>query len=307
MEGCEDQPREGDRTLTRASQGSTGRTALPEHEARAWECGVWERGRRGRQPQLRKQPRAPPARALRLPRWAAAQPRKTGSWRPETQRQQAVGGASTHPRVPLLSRAPQPAFLRPTLPLPRDLPLALFTVPAFLGISVPTGSRAAARAPGPVPSCLNPQPSRSIHGKEAAGKAARRRKSPLHLRTQRTGAASLACASAVARGRHLPAGGSKTPRSSGTYAGPSPPRKAAQETERWGAGLWSSRDHPPTPSGLVSSWEERIGVSGKERTGPGVFTLLQPTSRCRAPRCFLWPLSGCRVSCCFSLWVPSVY
>lgn len=39
MEGCEDQPREGDRTLTRASQGSTGRTALPEHEARGWECG----------------------------------------------------------------------------------------------------------------------------------------------------------------------------------------------------------------------------------------------------------------------------
>ena len=253
------------------------------------------------------QPRAPPARALRLPRWTAAHPRETGSGRPGTQRQHAVGGASTHPRVPLLSRAPQPAFLQPTLPVPRDLPLALFVAPAFLGISVPRGSRAAARAPGPVPTFLTPEPSRSIHAKEAAGKAARRRKSPLHLRTQRAGAASLPCASALSRGRHLPAGGSKTPRSSRTCAGTSPPRKAAQEAERWGAGLWSSRDHTPPPSGLVSSWEERIGVSGKERTGPGVFSLLQPTSRCRAPRCFLWPLSGCRVSCCFSLWVPSVY
>lgn len=37
--GCGDQPRKGDRTRTRASRGSTGRTALPEHEALAWAGG----------------------------------------------------------------------------------------------------------------------------------------------------------------------------------------------------------------------------------------------------------------------------
>ena len=152
-EGWEDsRGREGDWTLARASQGSTGHTALPEHEARAWEC---ESKAGGAAVTARGEARATPAQVLDLSGWPAAQPSRVGRRRPGTRRQQAVSGASTHPRVPLLSRAPQPAFLRPTLPRPQELPLALFVAPHFLGMS-PKGSRVTAREPDPASSSLNP-------------------------------------------------------------------------------------------------------------------------------------------------------
>lgn len=132
---------------------STGHTALPGHEARAWECGS-EAG--GAAVTVRGEARATPAQVLDLSGWPAAQPSGVGRRRPGTRGQQAVSGASTHPRVPLLSRAPQPAFLRPTLPRPRELPLALFVAPPFLGMSAPKGSRVTGREPDPASSSLNP-------------------------------------------------------------------------------------------------------------------------------------------------------
>lgn len=131
---------------------STGHTALPGHEARAWECGAG--GRRGGSHGSGRGTRdaGPGARPFRV---TAAQPSGVGRRRPGTRGQQAVSGASTHPRVPLLSRAPQPAFLRPTLPRPRELPLALFVAPP-LGMSAPKGSRVTGREPDPASSSLNP-------------------------------------------------------------------------------------------------------------------------------------------------------
>ena len=122
---------------------------------RSASLGVRERGRRGGSHGSGRGARdaGPGARPLRMAGGAAEWGERR---RPGTPRQQAVSGASTHPRVPLLSRAPQPAFLRPTLPRPRELPLALFVAPPFLGMSAPKGSRVTAREPDPASNSLNP-------------------------------------------------------------------------------------------------------------------------------------------------------
>ena len=77
-----------------------------------------------------------PRRQLPIPWVAGRQWNEVESGRSMTQ-SQATGGASTHPWVLLLSCAPHPAFLCPTILLLPDLSLASFVTPAFLGLFLP--------------------------------------------------------------------------------------------------------------------------------------------------------------------------
>lgn len=180
---------------------STGHTALPGHEARAWECGS-EAG--GAAVTVRESTRdaGPGARPLREP---AAAEWGWGGRRPGTRGQQAVSGASTHPRPASLPR-PQPAFLRPTLPRPRELPLALFVAPPFLGHV--GAQREPGDRPRTRPSFEQPQP---VAQQPHPG---RRRKSPLRVRKARS-SAERPCWPGFRLGtsRRLPAGGEQDPSS----------------------------------------------------------------------------------------------
>ncbi|KAB1257031.1 hypothetical protein Cadr_000026142 [Camelus dromedarius] len=145
--GCGDQPRKGDRTRTRASRGSTGRTALPEHEALAWAGGTTAQGGS----------RGPRARALRLA------PAEGGA--AEDNEQLAV-------LLPTRGSRFSPAILNQHFCGP---PSCRHQTCHWPCISAPKGSRAAAGAARPARSCLSAQPLHSIP----------RKRGPLRLRTQR--------------------------------------------------------------------------------------------------------------------------
>lgn len=199
------------------------------------------------------------------------------------------------------TRLPRPP---PTPLLPRDLSLTLFVAPAFFGISAPADNRAEAGAPSPNPSGFSPQPSRSILSWRAVewAPAPEAPSAPAHA----------ACGSDPEpapllrlRGRHLPAGGSKMPRSNRACAGPSRPGQWPRRPRDGELGSSYVMPHTPPPVvRLCYLWSFFfMGRKDKECTAPGVFSLPQPTSRCG------WRAQHAgvdRASCCLSPWVVHV-
>lgn len=126
-ERCENQSRGIDRMQApreaEAARSSRNTKRWPEREGEAGQISRRNSGRASRT--------AGPG--ADLPRWTGARPSEAGGRSPGPQRQQAAGGASTHPRIPLHSRAPQPAFQPPHPPAAMGLATGLVCRASFLG------------------------------------------------------------------------------------------------------------------------------------------------------------------------------